>query len=64
MSETNAHQGQLVVIANAATNTVNIVESAGVTDLNGTGNYAAGQYDTISLIYMSDRWVETARSNN
>lgn len=62
MSETNADQGQIVYITNISTNIVDFADTAGVTEL--AGNFAMGQYDTITLIYTGDRWVELGRSNN
>jgi hypothetical protein len=55
-------QGNVVTIVNLTTNVVDFADTANVSELAGA--FAAGQYDTITLIYLSDRWVELARSNN
>jgi len=62
MSETNANQGQIVYIVNVSANVVDLADSSGVSELAGA--FAANQYDTITLIYTSDRWVELDRSDN
>ena len=62
VSESGVADGAELTIVNISSNTVNISDSAGVTEL--AGNFAMGQYDSLSLIYVSDRWVEAGRSNN
>jgi len=62
MSETNAIDGQIVKITNISANVVDFADTAGVSELAGA--FAAGQYDTIEMIYSSDRWIEISRSNN
>ncbi len=63
MSEsTGVIDGNLVFIFNVSSNTVNFADTSGVSELSG--GFAAGQYDSIHLMYVSDRWVEVSRSNN
>jgi hypothetical protein len=62
VSETGAVDGSLVRIVNASANTCNFADTSGVTEL--TGAFAMGQWDTLTLLYATDRWVEIARSNN
>jgi parallel beta-helix repeat protein len=54
--------GNIVYIVNVSAVNVNFADTAGVSELGGA--FAAGQYDSIQLIYSNDRWIETARSNN
>lgn len=54
--------GQMVTIINRSANTVNFADSPNTTEL--AGGFAAGQYDSIQMIYSVERWVEVARSNN
>ena len=65
-SETSVVGGQINTVCNVGTNTLNIVESAGVTNLSGAGNFAAGQDDCITVYYSTGRssYIETNRSNN
>lgn len=62
MSETGAVDGTLLTIHNVSANVANFADTSGVSELAGA--FAMGQYDTISLQYVSDRWVELSRSNN
>jgi hypothetical protein len=55
-------RGQLLNIVSIGTNTVNFADTAGVSELATA--FAAGQYDSIHLIYLADRWAELGRSNN
>jgi hypothetical protein len=43
-------------------NAVTFTDTAGLTEL--AGNFVAGQYDSICMYYVSDRFIETTRSNN
>jgi hypothetical protein len=54
--------GQIVTIVNETTPTVNFADTSGVSELAGA--FAAGQWDSISMIYLGSRWVEVNRSNN
>lgn len=62
MGETNAISGQEITFTNISANTVNFADTSGVSELAGA--FAAGQYDTLQVKYVVDRWVETSRSNN
>jgi hypothetical protein len=61
MGETNVVSGmrlQLITVAGSGTYS----DTAGVTEL--AGGFVAGLYDSLSLRYIADRWVETGRSDN
>ena len=62
ISESGAADGAELTVVNVSANTVNISDSGGVTEL--AGNFAMGQWDSLSLIYVGDRWVEVSRSSN
>ncbi|HEY3492598.1 MAG TPA: hypothetical protein VGK43_06575, partial [Solirubrobacterales bacterium] len=64
LGETNVTSGQRVefVVASSAGGTVNYSDTAGVSELAGA--FSAGLYDSLALRYVSDRWVETGRSDN
>lgn len=62
MGETGAVSGQEIVFTNMSANTLNFADTAGVSELAGA--FAAGQYDTLRVIYVVDRWIELSRSNN
>ncbi len=62
LGEGSAQDGDMVVIAVASTNSVDANDTAGVTELSG--NFILGQYDTLSLIYSSDRWLQLSTANN
>ncbi len=66
LSETGVKDGDILIIVNneqdGSHDTFTITESAGVYE---TGTLAAfGPNDTITFIYMNDRWVQLAYSNN
>lgn len=63
LGETNVDEGMLVTIV--ATDTANVTDFAdtvGVSEL--TGPFAMDEYDSLTLIYAGDRWIEVTRSNN
>lgn len=62
MIETAAFDGQVLTITNASANACNFADTSGVSELAGA--FAMGQYDSLTLIYASDRYVESNRSNN
>jgi len=62
MSETGAGNGDFATIVNVSANTVNFADTGGVSELAGA--LAMGQYDRLTLDYVSDRWVERSRSDN
>jgi hypothetical protein len=64
LGETNVTTGlrvELVVVSSAG-GTVDFADTSGVTELAGA--FAAGLYDSLALRYISDRWIETGRSDN
>ena len=62
MGETNVDEGMLFTAVNLSTNVVDWADTANVSELEGV--FAAGQYDSITMIYAGDRWIEVARANN
>lgn len=67
MSETGATSGSSVCItAIGAGGASNFADSAGVSELAGAfaAGGSGGGYDSVCMLYVSDRWVETSRSNN
>lgn len=62
LGETSVLSGQEMTLTNISTNTVNFADTAGVSELAGA--FAAGQWDTLTVKYVVDRWVEVTRSNN
>jgi hypothetical protein len=62
ISESGATSGTTLQLVVTTTGTVTVSDSAGVSELEGAA--ALGQYDSLTLLYVSDRWVEVARSNN
>ncbi|MCA9399527.1 MAG: hypothetical protein KC618_07250, partial [Candidatus Omnitrophica bacterium] len=62
MGETGMVDGTLVTIVNVSANVCNFSDSSGVSELNG--DFAMNQYETLELIYVTDRWVERSRSAN
>lgn len=62
MKEASALEGELIRIVNISANTVNFADTGAVSELAGA--FAAGQWDSITMVYEGTRWVETSRSNN
>lgn len=62
LGESGVKDGQIVRFVNVSTNTCNFADTPGLTELAGA--FAAGQWDTLALQYITDRWVELSRSNN
>lgn len=62
VSESGASMGDVVRIVNITANVVNFADSGGVTELAGA--LAMGQWDSLSMLYLADRYVELARANN
>lgn len=60
--ETGAWDGYGVKLINKGSNTLNVADTAGLTELAGAA--ALGQYDTLTLVYSGDRFVEVGRTNN
>lgn len=62
MAETAATTGDTVTIINVSANTATFADTSAVSELAGSA--ALGQWDSLTLQYLVDRWVETGRSNN
>jgi len=62
MGETGITEGTGVTIVNVSANVCDFADTAGVSELAGA--FAMGQYDTLKLVYIGDRWVEVSRSDN
>ena len=62
MGESGIVDGQEVKLIVTSTNTVAFADTGGVSELAGA--FVAGQFDSLSLSYLTDRWIEYARSNN
>lgn len=62
MGESGIPDGMILHIVGLTTTTPTFADTAGVTELSAA--FTMGQYDTLTLIYAGDRWVELARSNN
>lgn len=63
MSETGALQGQSVIIVNIGTNACDFADTGGISELPA-GGVSLGTNDSLGLIYASDRWIATSRSDN
>ncbi len=62
MGETSPVTGSRVTIVNLSANNCTFADTAGVSELAGAMTMA--QYQTLSLIYVADRWIEVSRSLN
>ena len=62
MGETAPIDGSVNRITNTSANVCNFADSAGRSEL--AGSFAMGQYDSLELIYATDRWTEISRSDN
>ncbi len=62
LSETGAESGTIVRITNTSANACNFADTSGVTET--ASSLAMGQFDSLTLLYAADRWVELGRSNN
>lgn len=60
----NLADGEFIIIMNMGSYTLTFKD--GVTNLILAGDFAMGQYDTLTLIYDStnSKWIEISRSNN
>ena len=56
-----AGDGQLLILINTVNQTITVSET---TTARMAGDFAMGQYDTITFIGQGVTWHETARSNN
>jgi hypothetical protein len=62
LSETDALQGTVVTIMNISANTITFSDSSGVLELNNNGSLSlTARYNTLVVVYASDRWVELSR---
>jgi hypothetical protein len=57
-TEVGATTGQIVHIINMSANAVSVADSAGVQETGGA--LSLGQYDAVSFVYATDRWVQLA----
>lgn len=62
LSETTIGTGVNHRAVNVSANNLTFTDTAGVTEM--AGNFTAGQWDTISFIYITDRFVEVGRVDN
>jgi hypothetical protein len=53
--------GDLLVLTNEGTNTINLADSG---TMMLTAAWAAGQYDTLWLMFDGTNWLEISRANN
>jgi hypothetical protein len=60
-SETSAIDGMYVCCVNTGANAITMTTSAGVYQGSGA---VVGQYDTVCMRYISDRWVEQSFKDN
>lgn len=61
LSETDAVGGMRYTVVNISTNTVTLADEPGVQETAAT---TLGQYDSATLIYATDRWIQTSASDN
>lgn len=61
LDETSAIKGTQLLLINVGTNTVNLVDSAGVQE---TAAPALGQWDVVPVAYGTGRWFQTAPVSN
>lgn len=62
LSETGAVDGQTHTIVNISANACGLADTSGVSELSGAIDL--GQWDSITLLYVTDRYVQTGRSDN
>lgn len=62
MGEASPQGGHFSTIVNMSANACNFADTAGLSEL--TGAITLGQYDSLTLIYATDRWVQVTTSNN
>lgn len=60
-AETNAVDGMIACCTNTGANAITMTDSDGVYE--GPGS-VVGQYDTVCMEYVTDRWIERSFSNN
>lgn len=64
LTEPALHVGDFNIITCISVNTCTMVDVNGVAELQGNANQVLGQYDSIMLWYVSDRWVQIAPIGN
>ena len=62
-SGTGAKTGQMVIIENISNSNINIVTGVGAR-LNAAVDYDMAKFDTLTLIFDGNNWIEVARSEN
>lgn len=62
MNETTIASGVINKAVNVSANNITFTDTAGLNEM--AGNFTMGQWDTIEFMYVTDRFVETSRSNN
>jgi hypothetical protein len=62
ISETGAREGAELSVTFVSANACTVSDSAGVVELQGGTAFVSAQWDTLTLRYVGDRWVEVARS--
>lgn len=60
--ETSVSNGAIFTAVNTSSNTVTIPEASGVRELSSAS--ALGQYDSMMMQYITDRWIQLDESNN
>lgn len=62
LGETSIEDGQIIEVINVGSANVTMSDESGVAETGGT--ITLGQYDTLALRYIGDRWVEVSTTNN
>jgi hypothetical protein len=62
-SESGAVEGAEVTLVNAGTNTINVSQSNGVTELHDA-TFAMGPTDSLTVVYINAAWHEVCQSDN
>jgi hypothetical protein len=62
MGETGMADGRELVVISTGTNACIFADTAGVSEL--PGGVTLGTYDSLRLLYVTDRWVAVSTSNN
>ena len=60
MGETGARDGMVLTVVNLSSNQATFAGSSGVLELDSTATL--GQFDSLTVLYESDRWVEISRA--
>lgn len=62
MGEGSATSGDILRIVNVSANTATFADTSGLSET--TGSIALGQWDSLSFVYATDRWVDIGSVNN